>query len=353
VITPKLLGCEEVLAEQYSDPREALMEWMRREDNPYFARSFVNRVWANYFNVGIVEPPDDMNLANPPSNEALLDYLTQGFVSHHYDMKWLHREIANSNAYQRSWHANEKNKLDERNFSHAIIRRIPAEVAYDAIVQATAADGKMQSLRDDLKERAIGLSSGTEGGRKGGSYVLTLFGKPARASNCDCERSNEPSLLQTIFLRNDQTMLGLLERNDGWLHQMAPKNDKVLQQLRASLEKTSQQLAKLESRRQEFEKQEKAKQVEATAAEIERMQQRKEKIEEQLKNEEAASANSLAAASPEALIREAYLRTLGRSPNEDEQGIARQYLTESDSTVSGMRDLLWALLNTKEFIVNR
>ncbi len=187
------------------------MDWMRSEDNPYFARSFVNRVWANYFNVGIVEPPDDMNLANPPSNEALLDYLTEQFVAHGYDMKWLHREIANSHAYQRSWRANETNRLDNRNFSHAVIRRLPAEVAYDALVLATAADDKLQAVCHDYEQRAIGPSSGGDG-RRGGDYVLTLFGKPARSTNCDCERSNEPSLLQTIFLRNDQTMLGLLER---------------------------------------------------------------------------------------------------------------------------------------------
>ncbi len=77
VITPKLLGGDEVVASEYADPRQPLMDWMRPKDNPYFARAFVNRVWANYFNVGIIEPPDDMNLANPPSNAPLLDYLTE------------------------------------------------------------------------------------------------------------------------------------------------------------------------------------------------------------------------------------------------------------------------------------
>lgn len=353
VVTPKLLGGEEVLAEQYSDPREALMDWMRREDNPYFARSFVNRVWSNYFNVGIVEPPDDMNLANPPSNEPLLAYLTREFVARKYDMKWLHREIALSDAYQRSWQPNETNRLDNRNFSHAVIRRLPAEVAYDALVQATAADGKQQEVRDDLAGRAIGVASGLQKGRNGGDYVMTLFGKPTRTSNCDCERSNEPSLLQTIFLRNDQTVLSLLDRNDGWLRQMTSPNKKDLEQLRVGREKTERQLAKLEERRKKFEADGKPKEAEAAAKDIERVKERLAKVEQQLKDEEAAQAHSLASAPPEKLIRDAYLRTLGRLPNDEEQGVARQYLAESDSTVSGMRDLLWALLNTKEFIVNR
>jgi len=354
VVTPKLLGGEEVLAEQYADPREALMDWMRREDNPYFARAFVNRVWSNYFNVGIVEPPDDMNLANPASNEPLLAYLTHEFVARGYDMKWLHREITNSDAYQRSWKPNDTNRLDNRNFSHAVIRRLPAEVAYDALVQATAAEDKLQAVRYDLKERAIGVTSGVDGRRKaGGDYVLTLFGKPARATNCDCERSNEPSLLQTIFLRNDQTVLGLLDRTDGWLHQMTPPNEKRLAQLRDGRDKIQERLAKLEQRRKQFAEQEKPDQAEATASDLERVKERLARTEQQLQNEESAQAHSLVSAAPDELIREAYLRTLGRTPSDEEQGVARQYLAESDSTVSGMRDLLWALLNTKEFIVNR
>ena len=114
------------------------MEWLRSKDNPYFAKAFVNRVWANYFGVGIVNPTDDMNLANPPSNAALLEYLADGLVDHNFDMKWLHREITASLAYQRSWQVNETNRLDERNFSRAMIRRLPAEVLIDAVTMATA-----------------------------------------------------------------------------------------------------------------------------------------------------------------------------------------------------------------------
>ncbi|MCI0703501.1 MAG: DUF1549 domain-containing protein, partial [Planctomycetia bacterium] len=67
VITPKLLGGEEVVNANYPDPRQPIMDWMREEDNPYFARAFVNRVWTNYFGAGLIHPPDDLNLANPPS----------------------------------------------------------------------------------------------------------------------------------------------------------------------------------------------------------------------------------------------------------------------------------------------
>ncbi len=126
---------------------------------PFFARAFVNRVWANYFNVGIIEPADDMNLANPPSNAALLDYLTAGFVDHGYDMKWLHREICRSRTYQLSWQPNETNQLDTRNFSRAVPRRLPAEVAYDAVVRRPPATKSWQSWPTTTKTVPLGSAT--------------------------------------------------------------------------------------------------------------------------------------------------------------------------------------------------
>lgn len=284
VITPKLLGGEEVIDRDYADPRQPLMDWMRQEDNPYFARAFVNRVWASYFNVGLIDPPDDQNLANPPSNPALLDYLGRGFVKSGYDMKWLHREIANSHTYQRSWRPNETNRHDERNYSRSVLRRLPAEVAHDVVVLATASDAALKSLHaDPAALRAIGVSSCYSNARDGSNYAVTLFGKPPRAINCDCERSSEPSLLQTVYLRNDGEVLKLLDRKDGWL----------------------QQIARSKTR------------------------------------------------DSDELIRQAYLRTLSRLPDEREAVVAKKHLTEASDTMAGLRDLLWVLINTKEFIVNR
>jgi hypothetical protein len=285
VLTPKLLGGEEVVNRDYPDPRQPLVDWVRDADNPYFARAFVNRVWATYFGAGLIDPPDDLNLANPPTNPELLDYLADGFVRSKYDMRWLHRTIATSHAYQRSWRPNDTNRHDERDNSRAVLRRLPAEVAYDAVVLATASDAERKRLdADPAGLRAIGRTSGYAGAARRGddsAYAATLFGKPPRAINCDCERSNEPALLQTVFLRNDPEVLNLLDRPDGWLKQVA-----------------------------------KAKTRDA-----------------------------------DELVRQAYLRTLSRLPDEREMGIAKGYL-EKNAT-GGLRDLLWALVNTKEFILNR
>ncbi|MGH7127705.1 MAG: DUF1553 domain-containing protein, partial [Planctomycetaceae bacterium] len=283
VITPKLLGGEQVIAEQYDDPREPLMQWLRQPDNPYFARAIVNRVWANYFGTGIINPPDDMNLANPPSNGPLLDHLAEEFVARGYDLKWLHREITGSRTYQSSWRPNDTNLRDERNFSRALVRRLPAEVAYDALIFATAADDSLRAMQTDpatVRSRAIGV------GTDDGNYALKLFGEPAREQLCDCERSNEPSLLQTLYLRNDPELLALLDRKDGWLRQVS-----------------RQEPAWLDAHRDE-------------------------------------------------LIQQAYLRTFSRPPTDDELTTCREHFHQAEDAIAALRDLLWALLNSKEFILN-
>jgi hypothetical protein len=304
-LNPKLLGGDQFPLDAPGDLRPVLLEWLRRPDNPYFARAFVNRVWASYFNVGIIEPPDDLSLANPPSNAALLDYLTTGFIAHGYDMKWLHREITNSRTYQLSWRPNASNRLDARNFSHAIPRRMPAEVAYDAIFQAAAASGEIAAWQADAHQRSTGVGS-TANPKARGKFgnLLTVFGKPDRLGNCDCDRSNDPSLLQALFLLNDAQIQNLLTRPGGWVAQLG-------QELSPPSKAT---------------KGKKPLPVQAPSAVT---PEREEK-----------------------LIREAFLRTVSRPPTEKELTTARDYFHEAVSLDAGVRDLLWALINTNEFLVN-
>ncbi|MGB4736629.1 MAG: DUF1549 domain-containing protein, partial [Fuerstiella sp.] len=208
----RLLGHDPMDLSEYEDVREPLMAWLRSPDNPLFAKAFVNRVWANYFNVGIVDPPDDMNLANPPSNAPLLDYLAEGFIANKFDMKWLHREILNSRSYQLDWHPNATNRLDERNFARAVPRRLPAEIAWDMVSQAVSNDEKYAAFATDMEDRAVAIPGAglrSRGNNSASGYALTIFGRSIRESNCDCDRSQEPSLLQTIFLRNDGQVLSM------------------------------------------------------------------------------------------------------------------------------------------------
>lgn len=280
-LKPKILGGE-VLADGVPDPRLPLMTWLRDKNNPYFAKAWVNRVWAMYFGRGIVDPPDDLNLANPPSNKELLDELARDFIAHDFDMKWLHRTIAGSRTYQLSRETNPTNRKDERNFSRALVRRLPAEVAVDALLQATGDRKRLETVATDARNRRIGLQPTADLSRT--EYSLAVFGKPLRIVNCDCEREAEPSLLQSIFLRNDADTLAAINRTDGWLKELAKKPDLL--------------------------------------------------------------------GSPETLVREAYLRTLSREPRPQELTRSLAHMAKATTPLDGLSDVLWALLNTQEFITN-
>lgn len=348
--TAKLLGSDVVQLNEYDDARVPLMDWLRNEQNPYFTTAFVNRVWAAYFNRGIVEPPDDMSLANPPSNKPLLDYLARGFYENNFDMKWVHRTILNSDTYQRSWVPNETNVKDEANFSHAIPRRLPAEVVYDAIVQATASSEKAEQLQADLTGRAIAIpgSNGQNRNTAGNAaFALTVFGRSTRESNCDCDRAMDPSLLQTVYLQNDRDIQSMLVARGSWIDTLArkyqpqpkartpqrPKNyDQLVRNFRTKI-------AKLKERGAD-------KQL------IQQQQKRLQQFIARYKVEEPSQKANPQDFDAKQVIEEAYLRSVSRLPNDKEMARCEQHVGSSDNQVDAIKDILWALLNTKEFIVN-
>jgi hypothetical protein len=358
VATPKLLGGETVDLGSVDDPRRPLLEWMRSKDNPYFARAFINRVWANYFGRGIVNPPDDMNLANPPSNAALLDHLAEGFVAHGFDMKWLHREIVLTQTYQRSFRPNATNRLDEKNFSRAVVRRLPAEVLLDAVQQVTAGSKELALAATDagLAERAIGPKGGSGQAlrRGGGDFASRVFGRSPRDTNCDCAASNEPNLLQSIYLQNDFEVNAALSRPGGWLDERTGTTARGVLRNRAAAEKA---VAALEQRIAELERR-------AESARAEGKDKAAEDAEKPLasRREELKKARARLDALPKvdppppfdagAVVREAFLRALSRPPTGAEAALARDHLQAAGDDAKGLRDLLWALLNTKEFVTN-
>jgi hypothetical protein len=370
VVSAKVLGGEEVSIAGIDDPRAPLMEWLRSKDNPYFARAFVNRVWANDFGVGIVAPTDDMNLANPPSNAALLEYLADGFIDHGFDMKWLHREITSSLAYQRSWHANETNQHDERNFSRALIRRLPAEVVIDALTLATANSAAQAQFTADVEGRSTASINGATRKRgQQGNYAAKVFGSSTRETNCDCNRSDEPNLLQSIFMANDAEVFAAIDRADGWLVEKTKArpaeaaNGGGLDPAKLTAGMPDVPLERLEGLLAEARAANLAPRVirlEARIAELKGdepgLKLSKKKAAALLASNNAARAAAVPVGikpgDREPIIREAYLRTLSRQPTDAEREAATKHLADATDGGKGLRDLLWALLNTKEFITN-
>jgi hypothetical protein len=196
-MTPKFLGGTHPNLKNQSR-REALAKWLASPENPWFAKNSVNIIWAHFFGIGIVDPVDDVRVSNPPSNPELLDELSTKFVSYKYDFRKIVRDICTSRIYQLSTRTNDSNATDKRNFSHAMVRRVRAEVLLDCISQVTSTPNKFKGL--PLGARAVQIADGNTS-----NYFLTTFGRAARATVCSCEVKMEPNLSQALHLLNGDT----------------------------------------------------------------------------------------------------------------------------------------------------
>lgn len=204
VMEPKFLGGEKPDMKG-RDRRAVMAEWLTAPDNPYFATSVANRVWAHFFGLGIIEPVDDVRISNPPSNPELFTSLGKKLVEYKYDFKQLVRDICNSQTYQRSTIRNPSNETDERNFAHANVRRVYAEMMLDCISQVTNTKDKFQGL--PVGAHAVQIADGNTG-----TYFLTTFGRAKRETVCSCEVSTDPSLSQALHLLNGDTVAGKIQQ---------------------------------------------------------------------------------------------------------------------------------------------
>jgi hypothetical protein len=197
-----------------SDRRVSLARWMTVPENPFFARAIANRLWAHYFGRGLVEPLDDMRATNPATNEALLDELAKHLRDVKYDLKAFTRTLLNSRLYQLGPAPPGSKITDEQNFSHSVPRAIPAEVLLDAISQATGVAEKFNGWPDGY--RAIQVWD-----NRMPSYFFRIFGRPVRASVCECERSSEPSIAQALHLMNSEEIMGKIHDRHGTARKLA------------------------------------------------------------------------------------------------------------------------------------
>ncbi|MDB4692144.1 PSD1 and planctomycete cytochrome C domain-containing protein [Akkermansiaceae bacterium] len=201
---PKFLGGA-MMEGKDKTRREAVAEWLTAPENPWFASNVANIMWSHFFGIGIVDPVDDIRISNPATNPQLLDALGEKFVEYNFDMKKLVRDICTSRTYQLSTRANETNKDDLTNFSHARIRRLRAEVLLDTLAQTTNTPNKFKGL--PLGSRAVQIADGNTS-----TYFLTTFGRATRKTVCSCEVKMEPNLSQALHLLNGESVHNRIER---------------------------------------------------------------------------------------------------------------------------------------------
>jgi len=209
------------------DRRAVFARWLTASDNPFFARTCVNRIWGHLMGRGIVEPVDDFRDSNPPSNAKLLDELARQFVAHGYSAKWVMRTIMHSHIYELSARKNDFNKDDELYFSHANTRMLTAEQLLDAICAVT-----------NVPERFTGMPAGTRAVELPDppidNYFLKIFGQPQRDMACQCERSTDSNLSQALQMINGPVVHNKLRDDSCRIPQMmkaGKKDDEIVASL--------------------------------------------------------------------------------------------------------------------------
>ncbi len=287
-LTPAALGTPpfEILPDE--DPRLYLANWMGEPENPFFAPALVNRYWKHFFKRGLIDPEDDIRDTNPPSNPELLKALSEHFIKSGYDLKELVRVITQSRTYQLSAIPNKFNVIDEQNYSRFYPRHLTAEVLLDSIDRITGASTDFPDV--PAGTRAVSLPDNSY---NRSSYFLSVFGRPAGASVCECERVESSSLSQSLHLMNSDEVKKKLSVAQGRADTLS-KNDKP--------------------------------------------------VNENLKT--------------------LYLAIFSREPTPEELQIAESYLAKprlddkgnahnpQQALRQGYEDLIWALINTKEFRFN-
>lgn len=287
-VRPKALGDDVGEIPPDQDPRLRLADWMSKKDNPFFAKALVNRYWKHFFKRGLIEPEDDIRDTNPPTNPELLAALEQHFVDSGFDLKDLVRVITSSRAYQLSATPNEHNLADTQNYSRYYPKRMQAEVLLDSIDQVTGATTSFANL--PAGTRAVALPDNSY---NVASPFLRVFGRPANSSVCECERVQSASLAQSLHMLNASDIKAKLATSGG-------RADRLAKDTRSDADR----------------------------------------------------------------IKDLYMAAFAREPRPDELKTAVDYMQEERLDTNGKpidkakaarenyQDLIWALVNTKEFLFN-
>ena len=228
---PAPLDAAAIPAGSTANRREVLAGWLTSPENPYFTRSIANRIWANFFGRGIVEPVVDMRISIPASNEPLLVAIADHLAKNKYDLKALMRLILRSETYRRSSVPLERNREDQSYYSRYYPRRMMAEVLYDAIVSVTSVSRRFDNITNfDGSTRKTGFYP--EGTRalqlydsSVTSYFLKAFGRNDREITCECERSNKPSMVQVLHLSNGNALNDRLSAKKGRVSELLEKEN--------------------------------------------------------------------------------------------------------------------------------
>jgi Protein of unknown function (DUF1553)/Protein of unknown function (DUF1549) len=300
VMEPRTLDGAVVTQARGDDKRAVVAAWMTAPENPFFAKAAVNRLWAHYMGRGIVEPIDDMRVTNPPSNPELLDALAKEFVEHKFDLKDIHRLILNSRTYQQSSRPNQYNRQDTNNFARYYPKRMMAEQLYDSISQATGvflpqARGPRGRARPAANQYGMDLSD---------------LGPITRVTQL-------PALPRGNGRRGGADLKAFLDTFG------KPRREVVCECERSTDGNIGQALAMING----------------------------DAVNDKIAAPRGRVQQLIQSNKPDAeVIEELYLATLTRKPTPMEQNDADALIRTAKSRAEGIEDVMWGLLNSREFL---
>nr|AIF07740.1 hypothetical protein, containing DUF1549 domain [uncultured marine thaumarchaeote KM3_23_F10] len=342
------------------DPRHALVDWMSGSNNKFFAHTLVNRYWKHFFSRGLVEPEDDMRETNPAVNPELLEALAQDFIKNKFDMKQLIRTICQSKTYQLSSIPNEFNAKDKTYFSRYYPKRLNAEVLYDAINQMTGSQPSFSGL--PVGTRAVQLPDNSFNSQ---SYFLTVFGRPDSSSSCECERSSDASLAQSLHLLNSKDIQGKLASGSGRAAKLSSAKtpaDEALAKAKTEHAAADKALVAVNAEVDKAKAAAKTDDLKKKLAELIDKKQKPAQAKADTTKEALAKAQAEAAGAEDERIRSLFLLAFSREPSGSEVVLARAHLEriikdkdgneKSADRKGSYEDIIWALFNTKEFLFN-
>jgi hypothetical protein len=283
---PRFLGAPTPALADEADRLDTLAAWIASPDNAFFAKAQVNRIWLHLMGRGLVDPNDDFRATNPPANPELLDWLTSEFRQSGFRLKPMVRRIMTSRTYQLTATTRDRSVMgDELHHSHALVAPLEAEQLLDALTQVTGVSARFSGYPRGLRANQIPAPP-QSGGRRGfdgmGERFLKTFGKPDRLLTCECERNDDPGLLQAF-----QMITGDLQN--------------------AMIRDPDNRIGKL-----------------------------------------------FAAGTPDrAMLDELYLSALCREPTDAERKKLLAYVASAADRRTAWEDVLWALVNSKEFLLRR
>jgi len=230
LMQPRPLGGPDFAISRFDDPRQSLAKWMTSPENPFFARTMVNRMWGHFFGRGIIHPIDDARSTNPPTNPELIEELAYDFSANGYDVKRLIRVITNSSAYQLSSVPNQTNQEDTQCFARYYPKRISAEVLLDGISQVLDVPTIFPGGPGQFPEGMRAVNLPDENVRLN---FLDAFGRPSRTSACECERTDAPALSQALELVNSNEIQRKMTEKNGYVERLGTNTESHSENVRA------------------------------------------------------------------------------------------------------------------------